>query len=344
MEFTAHQVAGFLNGSVEGDPEIKIHQLSKIEEGQPGTLSFLANPKYTQFIYTTLASVVVVSKDFVAQQPVKATLIRVEDAYQSFATLLRMFDQSRPEPAGIKSTAIIDSSAKIGAGSTVSDLAYIGKNVVLGENVYIYPQVFLGDDVTVGNGTIIYPGARVYHHCVIGKQCILHAGVIVGSDGFGFAPVEGKGFQKIPQLGNVVIEDFVEIGSNTTIDRATMGSTILREGVKLDNLIQIAHNVEIGSHTVIAAQTGISGSTKIGKRCMIGGQVGIVGHLTIADDVKIGAGSGIEGNITIPGTIMLGSPAAEASKTRRNFVHFRNLDNIVKKLYAIEKKINNSSL
>jgi UDP-3-O-[3-hydroxymyristoyl] glucosamine N-acyltransferase len=344
MEFTAHQVAGFLNGIVEGDADIKINQVSRIEEGVPGTLTFLANPKYTPYIYTTGASVVVVSKDFIAQQPVRATLIRVEDAYQSFASLLRMFDHTRPEPAGIKSTAVIDPSAKIGNGTTISDLTYIGKNVVIGDNVYIYPQVFIGDHVAVGDGTILYPGVKLYHHCIIGQQCILHAGAVIGSDGFGFAPVEGKGYQKIPQLGNVVVEDHVEIGANTTVDRATMGSTIIREGVKLDNLIQIAHNVEIGSHTVIAAQTGISGSTKIGKRCMIGGQVGIVGHLSIADDVKIGAGSGIEGNIPVPGTIMLGAPAVEASRARRNFVHYRNLDNIVKKLNAIEKKINNSNL
>jgi UDP-3-O-[3-hydroxymyristoyl] glucosamine N-acyltransferase len=339
MEFTARQIAGFLKGTVEGDPEIKVHNVSKIEEGQPGTLTFLANPKYMPFIYTTSASVVVVSQTFIAQQEIKATLIRVEDAYQAFATLLRMFDKSKPGFSGIKPTAVIDTSSVTGEGTSVGDYTVIGKNVRIGSNVFIYPQVFIGDDVEIGDDTIVYPGVRVYHQCKIGKRCILHSGVVIGSDGFGFAPVDGQGYQKIPQLGNVVLEDFVEIGSNTTIDRATMGSTIIREGVKLDNLIQVAHNVEIGKHTVIAAQTGISGSTKIGSRCMIGGQVGIIGHITIADDVKIGAGSGIEASITTPGATMLGAPAIEASKARRNFIHWRKLDEIVKKVYSIEKKL-----
>jgi UDP-3-O-[3-hydroxymyristoyl] glucosamine N-acyltransferase len=210
---------------------------------------------------------------------------------------------------------------------------------VIGKNVYIYPQVFIGENVTVGDNTILYPGVKVYHECVIGSHCIVHSGVVIGSDGFGFAPSGSREYSKVPQLGNVVIEDRVEIGSNTTIDRATMGSTFIREGVKLDNLIQIAHNVEIGAHTVIAAQAGISGSTRIGKRCMIGGQVGIIGHITIADDVKIGAGSGIEASITTPGALMMGAPAIEASKARRNFIHWRKLDDIVKLVYTLEKKL-----
>lgn len=339
MEFSANQIAGFLKGTVEGDPDVKVNNVSKIEEGKEGTLTFLANPKYTPYIYTTGASVVIVNKDFVPQQSINATLIRVDDAYQAFATLMRMLDRPKPDSTGIKNSASIDGSAVIGEGTSVGEFTVIGKNVSVGNNVYIHPQVFIGDGARIGDNTMIYPGVKIYRECVIGNRCILHSGVIIGSDGFGFAPVDGKGYNKIPQLGNVILEDDVEIGSNTTIDRATMGSTIIREGVKLDNLIQVAHNVEIGAHTVIAAQTGISGSTKIGSRCMIGGQVGIVGHITIADDVKIGAQSGIEASITIPGAMIMGSPGIEASKARRNYIHWKKLDEIVRKVYSLEKKL-----
>lgn len=339
MEFTAKQIAGFLTGTVEGDPEARVSNVSRIEEGEPGTLTFLANPKYTPHIYTTRATIVVVGKDFAPLQPLSVTLIRVEDAYQSFATLLGMLDKSTPEFSGISSLSSIHSSAVIGEGVSVGDFAVIGKNAIIGKNVFIYPQVFIGENVTVGDNSILYPGVKVYHGCLVGSHCILHSGVVIGSDGFGFAPSGKREYSKIPQLGNVVIEDRVEVGSNTTIDRATMGSTFIREGVKLDNLIQIAHNVDIGAHTVIAAQTGVSGSTKIGKRCMIGGQVGIIGHITIADDVKIGAGSGIEASITTPGALMMGAPAIEASKARRNFIHWRKLDEIVKLVYTLEKKL-----
>ena len=340
MEFSAAQIAGFLKGTVDGDPDVKVSNLSKIDDGTPGTLTFLANPKYTPFIYTTGASVIVVNADFIAAQPVHGTLVRVEDAYSSFATLLEMFNTSPVKNTGMSSLASIDPSAMTGENVSVGEFTVIGKNVVIGNNVVINPQVFIGNNVTIGAHSILYPGVKVYHDCAIGERCTLHSGVVVGSDGFGFAPVAGKNYQKIPQLGNVIIEDNVEIGSNTTIDRATLGSTIIRNGVKLDNLIQVGHNAEIGENTVIAAQAGISGSTKIGKNCMIGGQVGIVGHITIADYVKIGAGSGIEASITREGAVMLGAPAIEINKARRNFIHWRNLDEIVRKVYSIEKHLN----
>jgi len=342
MEFTAAQIAGFLNGTIEGNPDVKVSNLSKIDDGIPGTLTFLANPKYTPFIYTTEASVIVVNDDFTPTQSVPGTLIRVPDAYSSFATLLEMFDQSQSENTGISSHSVISPSAMLGENISVGDFTVIGKNVVIGKNTVIHPQVFIGNNVKIGDHSLLYPGVKVYHDSVIGNRCTLHAGVVIGSDGFGFAPVAGNNYQKIPQLGNVILEDNVEIGSNTTIDRATLGSTIIRKGVKLDNLIQVGHNAEIGENTVIAAQTGISGSTKIGKNCMIGGQVGIVGHIIIADDVKIGAGSGIEASILQEGAIMLGAPAIEISKARRNFIHWRNLNEIVRKVYSLEKQLKKS--
>ncbi|MEI7663670.1 MAG: UDP-3-O-(3-hydroxymyristoyl)glucosamine N-acyltransferase [Bacteroidota bacterium] len=340
MEFTAAQIAGFLKGTVEGNREEKVSNLSKIDDGKPGTLTFLSNPKYTPHIYTTGASVIVVNADFTATQPVTGTLIRVEDAYSAFATLLEMFDPSKTGYTGISTLASIAPSAILGEKVSVGDFSVIGKNVVLGANAVIHPQVFIGNNVTMGDNCIVYPGVRIYHNCVIGNNCTLHSGVVVGSDGFGFAPLAGSNYQKIPQLGNVILEDYVEIGSNTTIDRATLGSTIIRKGVKLDNLIQVGHNAEIGENTVIAAQTGISGSTRIGKNCMIGGQVGIIGHITIADNVKIGAGSGIEASITREGAMMLGAPAIEIGKARRNFIHWRNFDEIVRLVYKIEKQLN----
>jgi len=342
MEFTAAQIAGFLQGTVEGNPEEKVFNLSKIDEGKPGTLTFLANPKYTPNIYTTEASVIVVNHDFNASQPVTRTLIRVADAYSAFATLLEMFDPSHQANTGISVHAVIDPTARIGDNTSVGDFTMIGNHVVIGKNVVIHPQVFVGNHVTIGDHTILYPGVKVYHDCIIGSDCTLHSGVVIGSDGFGFAPVAGNNYQKIPQLGNVTIGDHVEIGSNSTIDRATLGSTIIRNGVKLDNLIQVGHNAEIGENTVIAAQSGISGSTKIGRNCMIGGQVGIVGHITIAEYVKIGAGSGIEASITQKGAIVLGAPAIEINKARRNFIHWRNLDEIVRKVYSIEKQLKKS--
>lgn len=337
MEFSAQQIAGFLNGTVEGKADIKVSNLSKIEEGREGTMTFLANPKYTQFIYTTQASIVVVSKDFTPSQPVTATLIRVEDPYQSFAKLLEMFNAMTAPKKEISSQAFIAATARTGKDLSIGAFSYIGENAEVGENVQIHPQVYIGDNVKVGNNCILYPGVKIYRDCIIGNDCTLHSGVIIGSDGFGFAPQSDNNYQKIPQIGNVVLEDHVEVGSNTTIDRATLGSTILRKGVKLDNLIQVAHNVEIGENTVIAAQSGISGSTKIGRNCMIAGQVGIIGHITIADNVKIGAQSGIGGSITQEGAMVLGSPAIDAKKTRRNYIHLSNLDEIVRRINHIEK-------
>ena len=340
MEFTASQIARLLNGTVEGDPDIILSGLSKIDDGLPGTLTFLANPKYTSHIYTTGASVIIVSRDFIPHQPVPGTLIRVDDPYASFATLMELASKGAETPAEVSPSAVISTTAVLGINVSVGAFTVIGKNVRIADNAIIHPQVFIGDNVQIGPGSILYPGVKVYRDCIIGAKCILHAGVIIGSDGFGFAPQAESDFQKIPQLGNVILEDAVEVGSNTTIDRATLGSTILRKGVKLDNLIQVAHNVEIGENTVIAAQSGISGSTRIGRNCMIGGKVGIVGHITIADHVKIGAGSGIEASILQEGLVVLGAPAIEIGKARRNFIHWRHLDEIVKKVYLIEKLVN----
>ena len=337
MEFSAQQIAGFLNGIVEGNPETRVSNLSKIEDGKAGTMTFLANPRYIPYLYATEASIVVVSKDFTPSQPVAATLIRVDDPYSSFATLLEMFNSMTAAKREISSLAFISSSAKTGQNLSIGAFSFIGDNVILGNNASIYPQVYIGNNVTIGNDCTFYPGVKIYHDCVIGDGCTLHSGVIIGSDGFGFAPHTDNNYQKIPQLGNVILEDLVEIGSNTTVDRATLGSTIIRRGVKLDNLIQVAHNVEIGENTVIAAQTGISGSTRIGKNCMIAGQVGIIGHITIADGVKIGAQSGIGGSIKEENALVMGSPAIDAKKTRRNYIHLSNLDEIVKRINHIEK-------
>jgi UDP-3-O-[3-hydroxymyristoyl] glucosamine N-acyltransferase len=338
MEFTAQQIALVLNGTVDGDPDVTVSNLSKIEEGTPGTMTFLANPIYTPHIYTTKASIVVVNRDFVPAQPVGATLIRVDNAYESFAKLLELYNKMQPVRKGGSPQAFITPSATIGEDAYVGEFVWIGDRVRIGKGAKIYPQVYLGENVKIGENTTLYPGVKVYHNCVIGSNCTLHSGVVVGSDGFGFAPQTESEFKKIPQIGNVVIEDEVEIGSNTTIDRATLGSTILRRGVKLDNLIQIAHNVEVGENTVIAAQTGISGSTKIGKNCMFGGQVGLVGHITIGDNVRIGASSGVEHDIP-DNSAYLGTPAIDISKARRVLIHWRNLDEIVKSLFRLEKLV-----
>lgn len=325
MEFTAAKLAEVLKGKVDGDPAVKVNKLSKIEEGTPGSLSFLANPKYTDFIYDTKASVVIVNSDFTPAKPVSATLIRVPNAYESFAALLEMYQAVRNSKKGIEQPSFIASTAKIGDDCYVAAFSYIGENVQIGRNVRIYPHAFIGDNCRIGDNTVINAGVKIYNDCVIGKECTLHSGVIIGADGFGFTPNAENNYKKVPQTGNVVIEDHVEIGSNTTVDRATLGSTVIRKGVKLDNLIQIAHNVEIGENTVIAAQTGIAGSTRIGKNCMIGGQVGIVGHLTIANGVKIAAQSGVGHSITIENEIVQGSPAFNIGDYKRSYVLFRKL-------------------
>jgi len=338
MEYSAKEIAKLLNGIVEGDPTIKVHNVSKIEDGSQGTLAFLANPKYTKFIYNTKASIVLVSRNFIADEPVEATLIRVDDPYTAFATLLEQI-QPQLDKNGVDKYVYIHPTAKIGDNAYIGAFTYIGENVVIGTNVKIYPQVYVGDNVHIGNDTILGPGVKIYYDCKIGANCILHAGSVVGSDGFGFAPQGDNVYQKIPQLGNVLIEDSVEIGANTTIDRATIGSTIIRAGVKLDNLIQVAHNVEIGENTVIAAQTGISGSAKIGKDCQIGGQVGIVGHIVIADEVKIGAQSGVPSAITEKGITVLGTPTLPIRDFQRSAIVFKHLPEMSRKIAELERRI-----
>ena len=337
MEFSARQIAEILNGKVEGDPDILVSKLSKIEEGEPGSLSFLANPKYTQYIYKTNASIIIVGEDFQPEQPIGSTLIRVPDAYTAFAKLLEFYNQIKSDKSGISSMAFIAPSAKIGENVYIGEFASISENAVIEDNAKIYPQVYIGNEVKIGNNTTLYAGVKVCAESRIGAECTLHSGVVIGSDGFGFAPQEDSNYKKIAQIGNVLIEDKVEIGANTTIDRATLGSTIIRRGVKLDNLIMIAHNVEIGENTVIAAQSGISGSTKVGKNCMLGGQVGLIGHLTLGDNVKIGAQAGISQNLK-DGSIVMGSPAFDIVRYRKSYVHFRNLEKIVARLDALERK------
>lgn len=342
MEFTAKDIASLIGGTVDGNHDIRVNKLAKIEEGEAEALSFLANPKYTQYIYTTLSSVVLVRKDFEPEMPVNATLIRVEDPYSAFARLLEMYNGMQKSRTGVSSQAYVAPSAKMGKEVYIGEFAFVGDNVVLGDNVKLYPQVYIGDNAVVGSDTTIYPGVKIYHDCQVGKDCMIHAGVIIGADGFGFAPQTDNNYKKVAQIGNVVIEDNVEIGANTTIDRATLGSTIIRKGVKLDNLIQVGHNVEIGENTVIAAQTGISGSTKVGRNCMIGGQVGIVGHITIADDVKIGAQAGVSSSITKPGTILLGAPAIEIGRFKRSIAVFNNLDKLAARVSELERNVKQS--
>lgn len=336
MEFTARQIADVLNGKVEGDPEVVVSRLAKIEEGLPGTMTFLANPLYSPHIYTTKASIIIVNEDFVPAQPIAGTLIRVENAYTSFAKLLEIFQNLQSGKKGISPHAFISKNANIGEDVYIGEFVSVGENAMIGNQVHLYPQTFIGDNVTIGDKTTIFAGVKIYHDCVVGSDCTLHAGIVIGADGFGFAPQADNQYKKVIQAGNVVIHDNVEIGANTTIDRATLGSTVIHRGVKIDNLVQLAHNVEIGENTVIAAQTGISGSTKIGKNCVIAGQVGIVGHLNIGDNVKIGAQSGIEHDIK-DGDVFLGTPALEAGKTRRLYVYWRNFDQLAKKIYQLEK-------
>lgn len=336
MQFTAQQIAGLIGGTVEGDANTVVTKLSRIEEGVTSSLSFLSNPQYNPYLYTTEASVVIVARDLVLEKPVKSTLIRVEEPRASFAVLLEAYNQIRNNVVGIEQPSHIAPSAKLGEKVYVGTFASIGENVKIGNNVKIYSNCVIGANAVIGDDTTLFAGVKIYSDCVIGKDCRLHSGVIIGGDGFGFAPNSENNYKKVPQIGNVIVEDHVEIGSNTTIDRATLGSTIIRKGVKLDNLIQIAHNVEIGENTVIAAQTGISGSTRIGKNCMIGGQVGIVGHLTIGDNVKIAAQSGIQNNLE-EGAMVQGSPAFPAGNYRRSYVMFRNLPEIGSRLQEMEK-------
>lgn len=339
MEFTAKQIASFLSGEIEGDPDVSVHTLSKIEEGVPGSLSFLSNPKYTEYLYTTQASIVLVNRNFVAEQPVNSTLIRVDDAYQSLAVLLTMVSQAKGSKKGIDPQTSIAASATLGENMYVGPYTVIGENTQIGNNTQLHAQVYVGDGVRIGSDCILYQGVKIMDDCVIGNGCILQPGAIIGSDGFGFAPQGSGDYQKIPQIGNVVLEDNVEIGSNTTIDRATMGSTVIRKGVKLDNLIQVGHNVEIGANTVIAAQSGIAGSTKVGKNCMIGGQVGMAGHLHIADGAMIGAQSGISNSIVDTSHALFGTPAINNKKFARSFAIYKQLPEMNIELGKLRKEL-----
>lgn len=340
MTFTATQIAAILSGTIEGNPDAEIYTVSKIEEGFPGSVSFLANPLYTPYIYTTNASIVIVNQTFVAEQAVKTTLIRVESAELAFAKLLEMYNQIKSNKTGVSGSCTIANTAVLGENVYIGEYVVIGENVRLGNNVKIYPQVFIGDNTTIGDNTILYMGCKVYSDNIIGKNCIFHAGVVIGSDGFRFAMAE-EGSIKVPQIGNVLIEDDVEMGANCAVDRATLGSTIIRKGVKLDNLVHVAHNVEIGEHTHIAASTGIAGSSKIGKHCLISGHVAITGHISIADGTILGGATGVSKSLTKPGEAYLGIPALEAAKFRKSYIYFRNLPDIVQRLEALEKEKKN---
>ncbi|MHA7059166.1 UDP-3-O-(3-hydroxymyristoyl)glucosamine N-acyltransferase [Aquimarina sp. M1] len=341
MIFTATQIAGILNGEIEGDETVEVSKLAKIEEGTKGSLTFLSNPKYTPYIYSTDASITIVDKTFEAESNIKTTLIRVDDAYKAFSQLLDYYNMVKMNKTGIEQPSFISKSAKYGENLYLGAFSYLGDNVNIGENAKIYPNVYIGDNVIIGDNVVVFAGAKIYSESIIGNNCVIHSGVIVGADGFGFTPNKKGEYSKVPQTGNVIIEDNVDVGAGTTIDRATLGSTVIRKGVKLDNQIQIAHNVEIGEHTAIAAQTGIAGSTKIGKHCLIGGQVGIAGHLIIGDRVRIQAQSGIGRNIK-DGEAIQGSPALGYSDYNKSYVHFKNLPKIVNRIYKLEKKINDN--
>ncbi|MGJ8593018.1 MAG: UDP-3-O-(3-hydroxymyristoyl)glucosamine N-acyltransferase [Aquaticitalea sp.] len=342
MKFTATQIAGILEGDIIGNPDVEVSKLSKIEEGTEGSLTFLANPKYKSYIYSTKASITIVNKTFEAENGLSTTLIKVEDAYKSFSKLLEYYNQIKMNKSGIEQPSFISETAKYGDSIYVGAFTYIGDNVKIGDNTKIFPNTYIGDNVTIGENSIIFAGAKIYSECIIGNFCVVNSGAIIGADGFGFVPDDNGEYSKVPQTGNVILEDYVDIGAATTIDRATLGSTIIRKGVKLDNQIQIAHNVEIGENTVIAAQTGIAGSSKIGKNCIIGGQVGIAGHITIGNNVKVQAQSGIGRNIK-DNEVLQGSPSFAYSDWNKSYVHFKNLPKIMKTINDLEKKVNGNS-
>jgi UDP-3-O-[3-hydroxymyristoyl] glucosamine N-acyltransferase len=340
MQFTAQQIALIVSGTIEGNPDTTVSSFGKIEEATAGQLSFLANPKYNDYLYTTKASLIIVSESLQLQKNITATLIRVKDAYTAFATLLTTYQNLKAQQKkGIETPSHIASTATLGTDVYIGAFAYVGEKVTIGNNTKIFPGAYIAENVSIGNNTTIHAGVKIYEDCVIGNDVIIHAGTVVGSDGFGFAPQPDGSYQKVPQIGNVIIEDQVEIGANTTIDRATMGSTIIKKGVKLDNLIQIAHNVEIGSQTVIAAQTGISGSTKLGQKIMIGGQAGIAGHLTIADGVKIAGGAGVTKNLEGEGKSYAGFPAEDAKQSLKTQVYTRQLPELEKRVKELEKLV-----
>ncbi len=340
MQFNAAQIALLINGKIEGDETVSVSSFGKIENAQKGQLAFLANPKYEEYLYTTHASVIIINDRLEIKQKIDATLIRVPDAYSAFATILAGYQKMITEQmAGIQQPVFIAATAKMGNNIFIGAFSYVGENAIIGDNVKIFPQVFIGDNVVVDANSILYPGVRIYHECKAGKNVIIHANTVIGSDGFGFAPQTDGTFKKVPQIGNVIIEDNVEIGANATIDRATLGSTLIKTGAKLDNLIQIAHNVEVGINTVIAAQAGISGSAKIGNNVMIGGQAGIAGHLQIADGSKINAQSGVSKSIKTPNTAVTGSPAYDYTSALRSQVLNRTLPNMEKRIVELEQLV-----
>ena len=339
MQFSAAQIAALVNGKLEGNPEVLVNNFGKIEEAQTGQLTFLANPKYEEFLYTTGASIIIVNDNLVLKEKINATLILVPDAYLAFASLLSRYQEMMNQQlTGIQEPVYISKTASLGENAFIGAFAYLGNNVKIGKNVKIYPQSYIGDDVSIGDHSVIYPGVKIYHRCVIGEYVTIHAGSVIGADGFGFAPQADGSFRKIPQMGNVIIEDYVEVGSNATIDRATIGSTLIRKGVKLDNLIQIAHNVEIGSNTVIAAQSGVSGSTKLGKNVMVGGQVGIVGHVTIGDGAVIAAQSGVMSDVA-PGEVLFGSPVRPIKQAMKLEALYGKLEDMYDTLKQLRKKL-----
>ncbi len=339
MEFSAQQISDFLQGEIIGDPKVKVGNFSALEKAKSSDLSFLSNPKYTQLIYQTQAGVVLVNSDFTPEQEIKATLIKVKNAYESLAKLLNLVESYQPKKTGVSKQAFVEQSAKIGKNVYLAPFVYVGENAVIGDNVCIEASSFIADNVVVEENTKIHAGVKIEKNCKIGKNCILQAGCVIGSDGFGFAPTEDGSYDKIPQIGNVILEDNVEVGANTTIDRATFGSTIVRKGVKLDNLVQLAHNVEVGKNTVIAAQTGVAGSTKIGEQCMFGGQVGVSGHISIPDKCSFGAKTGIANRIKKEGSIMQGYPAVDIGVFRRSSVVYKNLPELQNLVYSLKKEI-----
>ena len=340
MKFTANQISEVLNGEVVGDPTTEVHTLSKIEEGSLGALTFLANPKYTSHIYTTKASIVIVNNDFVPEKKLDLTLVKVENAYSAFSTLLEYYNLSKNKKVGIESPLFISDSASYGKDVYIGAFSHIGDHVVIGDNVKIYPNTFIGDNVTIGSNTTLFSGVKIYFDCIIGANCYVNSGAVIGADGFGFSPDENGVYKKIPQIGNVLLEDCVDIGAATTIDRATLGSTVIKKGVKLDNQVQVAHNVVIGENTVIAAQTGIAGSTKIGANCQIGGQVGIAGHISIGDNVRIVGQSGVTKSIKSNQTIN-GTPAFNNADFNKSYVHFKNLPKLIKEFNSLENILKN---
>ena len=337
MEFSAKQIAAFIQGGIIGDENATVHTFAKIEEGIPGAISFLSNPKYTPYIYESQSSIILVNKDFEPEHEIKATLIKVDNAYESLAKLMNLYEMSKPKKQGIDSLAFVSPTAHIGENVYVGAFAYIGENTVIGDNTLVYPHTYVGDNVKIGSNCLLYSNVTIYHDCHIGNECVLHSGAVIGADGFGFAPTP-QGYEKIPQIGIVILEDRVDIGANTCVDRATMGATIVHSGVKLDNLVQVAHNDEIGSHTVMAAQVGIAGSTKIGEWCMFGGQVGIAGHIKIGDKVNLGAQSGVPGSIKSESQL-IGTPPMEPKQYFKAAVVHKNLPELQQELRNLRKEL-----